>query len=475
LSDPVRTTTAPDGGVAARLLRRVIDVRGEEVPVLGWCWVYIFTIFLSYYIMRPIRDQMGVAGGVNNLQWLFTGTLIGMLLVNLPFAWLVKNLPRSRFIPITYRFFAVNIVLFALALHFATNAQAVWIGRIFFIWVSIYNLFVVSVFWQMNVDLFSSEQGKRLFGCIAAGATVGAMGGSALTALLAQYVSPIVLLLGAAVLLEVAVFSVGRLGRLSPSLHHDPRARGAGTPERPAQDPTRSAQSEERPIGGGVIGGIAHALRSPYLLNVSLFMLLYSVTSTVLYFQQAGIVSHSIPTRGAQIAFFAKVDLMVDVLTLISQVFLTGRVLLACGVAVTLALLPALSIIGFGALALFPTIGAVVAFQVLRRAGNFAITRPTREVLFTVVSREDRFKAKSFIDTFVYRLGDQVGAWSSALLTALGGGTSVAAIVSIPICCVWLANSWWLGRRQERVAAEQASAVNRSIPAKALTEAALRP
>ncbi len=146
-------------------------------------------------------------------------------------------------------------------------------------------------------------------------------------------------------------------------------------------------------------------------------MLLYSITSTVLYFQQAGIVSHSIPARGAQIAFFAKVDLMVDVLTLVSQLFLTGRVLLACGVAVTLALLPALTIIGFGALALFPTIGAVVAFQVLRRAGNFAITRPTREVLFTVVSREDRFKAKSFIDTFVYRLGDQVGAWSSALLT----------------------------------------------------------
>ena len=210
-------------------------------------------------------------------------------------------------------------------------------------------------------------------------------------------------------------------------------------------------------IGGGVIGGIAHALRSPYLLNVSLFMLLYSITSTVLYFQQAGIVSHSIPARGAQIAFFAKVDLMVDVLTLVSQVFLTGRVLLACGVAVTLALLPALSIIGFGALALFPTIGAVVAFQVLRRAGNFAITRPTREVLFTVVSREDRFKAKSFIDTFVYRLGDQVGAWSSALLTVLGGGTSVAAIVAIPLSCLWLGNSLWLGRRQEKVAAAEAT------------------
>jgi AAA family ATP:ADP antiporter len=150
LNEAPQQTDTPGGATVVRLLRRVIDVRPEEVPVLLWCWVYIFSIFLSYYVMRPIRDQMGIAGGVNNLQWLFTGTLIGMLLVNLPFAWLVKNLPRSRFIPITYRFFAANIVLFAVALHFATSEQAVWIGRAFFIWVSVYNLFVVSVFWQMK-------------------------------------------------------------------------------------------------------------------------------------------------------------------------------------------------------------------------------------------------------------------------------------------------------------------------------------
>ena len=450
MSDPVQQTDAP-GGAAARLLGRVIDVRREEIPILAWCWLYIFSIFLSYYVMRPIRDQMGVAGGVNNLQWLFTGTLILMLLVNLPFAWLVKTLPRSRFIPITYRFFAANIVLFAVALHFATAAQAVWIGRAFFIWVSVYNLFVVSVFWQMNVDLFSSEQGKRLFSCIAAGATAGAMIGSALTATLAEYVSPIVLLLGAAVLLEVAVFCVGRLSRLSPRLHHRPVAPGAQRNDQ--RNDQRTAAQDEQPIGGGVIGGIANALRSPYLINVSLFMLLYSITSTLLYFQQAAIVSHAISGRGAQIAFFARVDLMVDVLTLGCQLFLTGRVLLACGVAMTLAMLPLLSVIGFGALALFPTIAAVVGFQVLRRAGSFAITRPTREVLFTVVSREDRFKAKSFIDTVVYRLGDQVGAWSSALIGALGMGTSVAALVAIPISCLWLGNSIWLGRRQERMAA----------------------
>ena len=212
-------------GPLQRLLRRLIVVRPEEVRVVLWCWLYIFSVLSSYYIMRPIRDQMGIAGGVNNLQWLFTGTLIGMLALNLPFAWLVTKLPRSRFIPITYHFFALNILLFAVALLIADQEQAVWVGRIFFIWASIYNLFVVSVFWQLNVDLFSPAQGKRLFGFIAAGATVGAIVGSGLTAGLARYVSQTFLLIGAAILLEIAVFSVGRLARLSPRLHRHRQAR----------------------------------------------------------------------------------------------------------------------------------------------------------------------------------------------------------------------------------------------------------
>ena len=379
------------------MLGRLIEVRPEEVPVLGWCWLYIFSVLSSYYIMRPIRDQAGVAGGVNNLQWLFTGTLVGMLVLNIPFAYLVKKLPRSRFIPITYRFFAANIVLFAALLYWSDAGQTIWVGRIFFIWVSVFNLFVVSVFWQMNVDLFSPEQGKRLFAVIAAGATIGAIVGSSLTASLARYVSPIFLLLGAAILLEVAVFSVGRLSRLSPTLRRQP-----------------IAGSEEAPIGGSVFAGITHAFRSRYLSNVSLFLLLFAITSTFLYFQQAGIVSRSFSDRGAQTAFFASVDLLVNVLTLAVQLFLTGRMVLLLGVALTLGVLPALTIIGFGALALFPTIAAVAVFQVLRRAADYAIARPTREVLFTVVPREDRYKAKSFIDTVVYRTGDQVGAWSVA-------------------------------------------------------------
>src|SRR5690242_20544805 len=185
------------GGFFHTLLGRLAQVRPGEAPALGWAWLYIFSVLSSYYIMRPIRDEMGIAGGVNNLPWLFTGTLIGMLVVNVPFAWLVKTLPRSRFIPLTYRFFALNIVMFAIALHFADQEQTIWIGRAFFIWVSVYNLFVVSIFWQLNVDLFSPEQGKRLFGFLAAGATIGALVGSTVTANLARHVPQMMLLLGA--------------------------------------------------------------------------------------------------------------------------------------------------------------------------------------------------------------------------------------------------------------------------------------
>jgi len=434
LSEAGRSAGAAPGnpGIAYRLLRRAIDVRPEEVTVLFWCWLYIFAVLSSYYIMRPIRDEMGVAGGVNNLQWLFTGTLVGMVVLNLPFAYLVKTLPRHRFIPLTYRFFALNIILFAGALFLADDAQTVWVGRVFFIWVSAYNLFVVSIFWQMNVDLFSPEQGKRLFGFIAAGATLGAIAGSALTAALARFVSPIVLLLGAAVLLELAVLAVGRLSRLSPALHNRTTETG-----------------EEQPIGGSIVAGITHALRSPYLVNVSLFILLFAISSTFLYFQQAGIVSHSFSDRGAQTTFFATVDLLVNTLTLVVQLFLTGRILVLLGVALALAFLPLLTAIGFGALAFAPTLSAIAVFQILRRAGDYAIARPTREILFTVVPREDRYKAKSFIDTFVYRLGDQLGAWGVAGLRALGAGATELALVTIPIALLWLVNALWLGRRQE--------------------------
>ncbi|MDF9863820.1 ATP/ADP translocase [Methylorubrum pseudosasae] len=205
-------------------------------------------------------------------------------------------------------------------------------------------------------------------------------------------------------------------------------------------------------IGGDIWAGIRRTVASPYLLNIALFLALFSITATFLYFEQAAVAKNNFPSRGAQTAFFANVDLAVNALTLGVQLFLTGRITRWLGVGVTLALLPAASIVGFAALALAlsPSVASVVVIYVLRRAGNFAIARPVREVLFTVVPREDRYKAKSFIDTVVYRLGDQVGAWSHAGLAALGFGGHAAAVVAVPLSAAWLLNALWLGRAQAR-------------------------
>jgi AAA family ATP:ADP antiporter len=429
------TALQAEGGSVYRVLKRMVDVRPAELRALGWSWLYIFAVLSSYYILRPIRDEMGVAGGVDNLQWLFTGTLLGMIAVNPPFAALVAKLPRIRFIAFTYRFFGANLLIFILLLHGASSEQNIWIGRAFFIWASVFNLFVVSVFWAVMVDVFDTEQSKRLFGFIAAGATLGGIMGSSLTAAFAKDVPATNLLLVSALLLELAVFSVRRLSRLSDALHRRPAAR-----------------VDELPIGGSVLSGVIHAFKSPYLANLGVYILLFTITSTFLYFQQAEIAKQSFADRGARTAFFARVDLWVNVLTLGAQLFLTGKVLRVIGVGFTLAMLPALSVIGFSGLALAPIMTVLVIYQVLRRAGNFAFARPTREVLFTVVAREDKYKAKSFIDTVIYRTGDQLGAWAYAGLGFAGLGMIGISVVAVPLSLVWLFNSVWLGRKQEKLA-----------------------
>jgi len=225
-------------------------------------------------------------------------------------------------------------------------------------------------------------------------------------------------------------------------------------------------------VGGSIFAGFTKTFGSAYLLNTALFLLLFAVTSTFLYLEQASAARHAFKDRAAQTEFFATVDLMVNVLTLAIQLFLTGRILRVLGVTLTLALLPAVSILGFGVLAVMPTVAAIVVFQVIRRAGNFAIARPTRELLFTVVPREDRYKAKSFIDTVVYRFGDQLGAWSSEFFRGHGVGNVQIALVAIPLSILWLIDSLWLGRRQSRMAAAAERALESNAPAAAQSGAA---
>lgn len=436
---PSEKSSDAGGGLTLRLLRTVVDVRRAEAAALAWSWLYFFSILSAYYVIRPIRDEIGAAGGIENLPWLFTGTLCGMLIANPPFSALVTRLAPVRFISWTYRFFMANLVLFLVLLETTSGPANAWTGRIFYIWAAVFNLFVVSVFWGFLADVFNSEQSRRLFGFIAAGGTIGGIVGSSLTSALVEHLGPSRLLLVSAVLLEVAVFGVRRLARIARGLRERSGARG-----------------EDAVVGGGVLSGFVHAVRSPYLLNLTVYMLLFTILSTFLYFQQADIAKQSFSSRAARTAFFANIDLAVNVLTLFVQLFLTGRIIKRLGVALTLTLLPALSIAGFAVLGVAPTLWAVIIFQVLRRAGNFAVARPTRETCFTVVPREDKYKAKSFIDTFVYRAGDQIGAWSYAGMGLLGLGLAGISVAAVPIAIVWLVNGLWLGRRNETLAREAA-------------------
>lgn len=431
---PSATSSAADGGLLYRLLRTVIDVRPREATALAWSWLFFFSILSAYYVIRPIRDEIGAAGGIENLPWLFTGTLAGMLIANPPFSALVTRLAPVRFIAWTYRFFMLNLVIFFILLETTSGAANLWTGRVFYVWAAVFNLFVVTVFWGFLADVFTSEQSRRLFGFIAAGGTIGGIAGSSLTSLLVESLGRSRLLLVSVVLLEVAVFSVRQLAKIAHGLRerHAPR-------------------DDDQAIGGSVLAGFTHAIKSPYLLSIIAYMLLFTILSTFLYFQQADIAKQHFADRSARTAFFANVDLAVNVLTLLVQLFLTGRIIKALGVAVTLTLLPALSVAGFAVVGFAPTLWAIVIFQVLRRAGNFAVARPTRETCFTVVPREDKYKAKSFIDTFVYRAGDQLGAWSYAGMGLLGLGLAGISLAAVPIALVWLVNGLQLGRRNEKL------------------------
>ncbi len=451
-----------EANAITRILQRAVDVKPNEVQALLLSCAYYFFILSSYYILRPIRDEVAVASGVRNLPWMFTGTLIAMLLVHPPFAALVSKLPRTRFISYIYRFFMANLLVFFLLLKLAPESWTIGIGLAFFWWVSVFNLFIVSVFWAFMVDVFRSDQGKRLFGFIAMGGTVGAIVGASTTVVLVEVIGPVYLILISILLIEIAVQVVRRLATITHPLDRSvPEESGPRIGGLPETEPGRGYSAHprdteaEEPIGGKVWSGVTAVFSSPYLLGICAYMLLYTIMATFLYFQQIEIVGQVFDDRAVRIAFFAKLDLAVNALTLTTQVFFTGRILKRLGVALTLTILPVICIIGFTGLGFWPLIGVLVAFQVARRASNYAVARPTREVLYTVVSRDEKYKAKNFIDTFVYRGGDQVGAWSYALMGFLGLGMSAIAFVAAPICAIWAVVGYLLGRRQAKLARQQ--------------------
>ena len=438
-------------------LLNTVQVEPGEGRALLWSFSYFFALLCSYYIIRPMRDEMGILGGVENLQWLFTGTLLVMTAAIPLFGWISSSFPRRQFLPYVYLFFITMLVLF----YFLLDRQVtqVYVARAFFIWASVFNLFVVSVFWSFMADLYSNTQARRLFGFIAAGGTVGALTGPALAALLVQPFGAKNLLLVSAVFLLWAIVCIAKLSDWSATnaVAKNARAKDAGVKDEAfarQQGYQRERQQEEL-ISGGIWSGITMVIRSPYLLGICLLMLLFTTLATFLYFMQAQIIRDAFVDSAQRTAVFASIDLAVNGLTLITQLFLTSRLIKRFGLAAVLAIIPVLLAIGFTLLGLSPMLGVLLVVQVIRRAGNYAVMRPAREMLYVVLSREQKYKAKNFIDTVVYRAGDAVSAWVYAGMRSIGMSLSTIALIAVPLALVWAWVAFGLGRQQAKIAENQ--------------------
>jgi AAA family ATP:ADP antiporter len=421
----------------ARLLRRLVLLEEGEAPALLWSTAFFFLLLFGFYLLRPVREAIGIARGADKLPWLMTGTLLAMVLANPAFAALVSKLPRRRFIPWAYRFFALNMLAFFLAFRFLPHHGGAALGYAFYIWLSVFNLFVVSVFWGLMSDVWSEVQGKRLFGFIATGGTLGAIAGAALTGALTKgflvgslrlKVDPLSLLLLSMLTLELAVRCVQRLA----AIFH-----------------LGNAPHGKREPGPGPLEGLRLIATSRYLQLICAYMLFFTITSTFLYLEQGAIVERAFSGTAARTAAFARIDLWVNVLTLATQVLLTGRLLTGLGIPMVLAMLPVLTLAGFGALWLWPTFGVMALFQVLRRGLHYAVDRPAREILYIPLGPEERYKSKPFIDTFVYRGGDLLGAWAPTALAVVAIPLGLAAVGCSGL---WLGSAWALGRRVKGLA-----------------------
>jgi AAA family ATP:ADP antiporter len=419
-----------------RSLRWALPATPAERVVALWAFGYFFMLLAGYYVLRPLRDQMGIAGGVKALPWMFIATFVTLLVMQPIYGALVKKLPRRWFIPILYQFFVANLLLFWLLL--TLNVSTLIVARVFFVWVSVFNFFAVAVFWSLMADLFTSEQGKRLFGFIGAGGTAGGLLGPLITIGFSVPFGPTNLLLIAIMFLELMMFCVYRLERCV--------ALRLGR----QRDPGR--------IGGNIFSGFIALFRSRYLLGVAVWVSLLSFSGTILYLEQANIVATSVHGAAAQTRLFASIDLAVGLLTLATQVLATGQLLKRFGTGATAGALPAVYIIGFSVLALAPSLAVVFVLQVAQRWMNFAIANPARQVFFTVVRRDDKYKAKNMIDVVVLRGSDALYAPVFDALQALGLKIGGIALCALPVVIGWLFLSTRLGRTQERLAIEMGAA-----------------
>lgn len=419
------------------LINKLVDVRGDvELKGLLWGTTYGFFIMFSYYILRAVRDEISSADR-GNLQILWTAVFFVMLLAVPLYSWAASKWSRGVFVPLANRFFIACLISFWLCLMFLPEAARPWIDRVFYVWTSVFALFVVTVFWGFMSDCFDNSQGKRLFAFIAVGSSIGGILGSTVTALLAELIPTFTLLLIACIPLEIA-------SRCAKVLHR-----------RFATGNVRVAGESSRPIAGNAWSGMKAVFASPYLLAIATFILLMTFASTMLYFQQANLVAEAFTDRGVRTAFFAKVDLAVNILTIVFQIYLTARIVKWLGVGLTLAMVPIATAAGFLALGLYPTIFVLVIVQVIYRAGRYGLTKPAREMLWTVLDREDKYKAKPFLDAAVYRGGDLVSGWVYTGLAAIGLSIAAIALVAAPVAGIWAILGLRLGSSEALMAKEQ--------------------
>jgi len=416
------------------IINKFVDIRDDdELKGLLIATAYGFFIMFSYYILRAVRDEISSADR-GNLQILWTAVFFVMLLAVPAYSWLASRFSRGVFVPLANRFFIACLLTFWVCLMFLPMEARAWIDRVFYVWTSVFALFVVTVFWGFMSDCFDNNQGKRLFSFIAVGSSLGGMAGSATTASLAESLPAFSLLLLACVPLELASWSARSLNRrFDTGSVSTPGAAG-------------------KAIGGNAWSGMQAVFASRYLMGIAAFIALMTFVSTMLYFQQASLVADAFANRGERTVFYAKIDLLVSTLTIIFQVYLTARIIKWLGVGLTLAIVPAVMALGFLTLGLYPTLTVLVIVQVIYRAGRYGLTKPAREILWTVLGREAKYKSKPFLDAAVYRGGDLVSGWIYTGLTAIGLSIGAIALTAAPIAGIWALLALRLGAKQETLA-----------------------
>ncbi len=436
-------------------LQRYLNIRREEIAPVLLAAFYFFCILTALMVLRPTRDALGMERGIDALRWLFMVTLLVTLFVNPLFGMLVSRYRRLVFISATHVFFIVNLLLFTALLLFAPQAVGETTGMVFYVWMSVFNLFITMVFWALMADRFSFEQSKRIFGVIAVGGTLGAMTGSSLTWQMAELLGAPMMLVVACLFLLLATGAAWSVAALQPE-HRDPTT--APDPDAPP------AVSESTVIGGNAWEGLRAVFRSPYLLGLAGYILILAIVVTFIYFTRLQLVAALGDNVDMRAGVFAQIDLATQAATLLMQVLVAGHLMKRIGVPFTLALLPITAALGFIGLAIATSLVVLVIFEATFRAVQRGLVRPARETLWTVVSREEKYKAKAFIDTFIYRGGDAVGAQTEGILGRLGMGLAALASVVVPLAVLWAALGIWLGRRQRRIVLEQAGSSGDSLP-----------